>query len=64
MFMWIFYVVFGSFSYRSKVLLKGVRVLPNIVGIIADWGRWSEMVAVELPDIMSGSIMFKNILYI
>ena len=24
MFMWILYVVFGSFSYRSKVIIKGI----------------------------------------
>ena len=28
--MWIFYVAFGSFSYRSKVIVKGVS---NIIGI-------------------------------
>ena len=32
------------------------------LGIIENWGRWSEMVAVKLPDIMSGSITFENIL--
>ena len=32
--------------------------MPNILDIIADWGRWSEMVAVKLPDIMSVSITF------
>ena len=37
-------------------------ILPNILGIIANWGRWSEMVAVKLPDIMSGSITFENTL--
>ena len=34
-------------------------ILPNILGIIENWDRWqieTEMVAVKLPDIMSGSI--------
>ena len=39
-------------------------ILPNILGIIANWGRWSEMMAVKLPDIMSGSIKFENTLSI
>ena len=39
-------------------------ILPNILGIIANLGRWSEMVAVKLPNIMSGSITFENILSI
>ena len=38
--------------------------MPNIFGIIANWGRWPEMVAVKLPDIMSGTITFENILSI
>ena len=33
--------------------------MPNIFGIIANWGRWSEMVADKLPDIMPGSIALK-----
>ena len=37
--------------------------MPNILGTIANWGRWSDMVAVKLPD-MSGSITFENILSI
>ena len=36
--------------------------MPNILRIIANWGRWSEIVAVRLPDIMSGSVTFENIL--
>ena len=36
--------------------------MPNIFGFIANWNRGSEMVAVKLQDIMSGSITFKNIL--
>ena len=40
------------------------ETLPNVLGIIENWGRWSEIVAVKLPDIMSGSITFKNILSI
>ena len=39
-------------------------ILLSILGIIENWGRWSEMVAVKLPDIMSGSIIFENILSI
>ena len=38
--------------------------MPNIFGIIANWGRWSEIVAVKLPDIMSGSIAIEKILSI
>ena len=38
--------------------------MPNIFGIIANWGRWLEMVAVKLPDIMSGSLTFENMLSI
>ena len=34
------------------------------IGIIENWGRWSEMVTVKLPDTMSGSITFENILFI
>ena len=37
-------------------------MLPNLLGIYANWGRWSEMVAVKLPNITSGSIAFENIL--
>ena len=37
------------------------EILPTILGIIANWGRWSEIVAVKLPDIMFGSITFENI---
>ena len=40
------------------------EVFPNILGIIANWVRWSEMVTLKLPDIMSGSITFENILSI
>ena len=36
--------------------------MPNAFGIFVNWGRWSEMVGVKLPDIMSGSIAFENIL--
>ena len=39
-------------------------ILPSIWGIIENWGRWSEIVAVKLPDIMSGSIAFENMLCI
>ena len=40
------------------------EILPNISKITANWGRWTEMVAVKLPDIMSGSITFENVLSI
>ena len=33
------------------------EILPNILGIIPNLGKWSEMV----PDIMSRSIKFENI---
>ena len=46
-----------SFSYRLDLLPE---ILPNVSGIIENWGRWSEMVAVKLPDIMSGSMTFEN----
>ena len=36
------------------------EILPNILGIIPNLGKWSEMV----PDIMSRSIKFENILSI
>ena len=36
------------------------EILLNILKIIANWGRWSEKVAVKLPDIRSKSITFKN----
>ena len=39
-----------------------LEVLPKAFGIIANWGRWSEIVAVKLLDGMSGSIIFKNVL--
>ena len=38
--------------------------MPNILGVIANWGRWSEIEAVKLPDIISESITFENILSI
>ena len=38
------------------------EILPNILEIIATWGRWLEVVVVKLPDIMSGSITYENIL--
>ena len=39
-------------------------VLPNILEITANRDRWSEMEAVILSDIISGSIIFENILSI
>ena len=40
------------------------EILPNMLGIIENWGRFSEMVAIKLPDIMSGSVAFENVLSI
>ena len=39
-------------------------ILPNILGIIENSGRLSEIAPVKLPDTMSGSITFENILFI
>ena len=39
-------------------------ILPNILGIIENWGRWSEIIAVKLPDIVSGSVTSEKILSI
>ena len=39
-------------------------ILPNMLEIIENWGRWSGMVAVKLTDNISGSITFENILSI
>ena len=46
----------------SKILDLLPEILLNILGIIENWDRWSEMVAVKLPDIMSGSITLEKIL--
>ena len=46
----------------SKIFDLLPEILPNILEIIANWGTWSEMVAVKLPDVMSGSIKCENIL--
>ena len=46
----------------SKIYDLLSEILWNILGIIANWGRWSEMVAVKLQDIISGSIAFKDML--
>ena len=40
------------------------EILPKILGIIANWGTWSEIVVIKLSNIMSGSITFENILSI
>ena len=40
------------------------EILPNILEIIVNWGRWLEMVVVKLPVIMAGLITFENILSI
>ena len=34
---------------------------PNILRIISNYGRWSEMVAAKLPNVLPGSITFENI---
>ena len=47
---WIFYLL--------------TMILPSILETIANWGRWSDMMVVKLPDIMSGSITIENILAI
>ena len=39
------------------------KLLSDILGIIAYWGSWSEMVVVKLTDIMSGSITWIYLLY-
>ena len=36
--------------------------MPNILGTIENWGKWSEMVAIKLPDVMPWSITFENVL--
>ena len=46
----------------SEILNLLPEILLNILGIIENWDRWSEMVAVKLPDIMSGSITLEKIL--
>ena len=46
----------------SEILNLLSEILLNILGIIENWDRWSEMVAVKLPDIMSGSITLEKIL--
>ena len=38
------------------------EILPNILGVIENWDRWSEMIAVKLFDIVSRLITFENIL--
>ena len=40
------------------------KIFPNISGIIANWDKWSEIVAAKLPVITSGSIILENILSI
>ena len=42
-----------------------LRYCQTYLELLQDqWGRWSEIVAVKLPDIMSESITFGNILSI
>ena len=35
-----------------------------MLGTIRNWGRWSEIVAVRLPDIESDKVIFVNMLSI
>ena len=46
----------------SEILDLLPEILLNTLGIIENWDRWSDMVAVKLPDIMSGSITLEKIL--
>ena len=46
----------------SSIFYLLPEILPKILGIIANWGRWSEIIALKLSDIISGSITFENIL--
>ena len=48
----------------DKFLSYILDFLLETLGIIANWGRWSEIVAVKLPDITSGSISHGIILFI
>ena len=50
-----------SLSYILDLLPE---MLSNLLRNTENWGRWSEIMAVKLPDIMSGSITFENILFI
>ena len=36
----------------------------NIFGAIRNWGRWSDMAAIILPDITSDDVRLQNILSI
>ena len=40
------------------------ETIPSILGVIVNWGRWREIVAIKLPNIMSESKAFENILSI
>ena len=41
------------------------EILSNILGILANWARWSEMVVVKLPEFcLDWSITFENMLSI
>ena len=46
------------------MLIFLLEILPSILIIIGNWCRWSETVAVKLPNIMYGSITFENIVSI
>ena len=40
------------------------EIFHNILGIIENWGRWSDMVAVKLPATMHRPLTFGKILSI
>ena len=40
------------------------ELLPSILGMIENWGKWSEMGAVKSPDIITGSMTVEHILSI
>ena len=40
------------------------ELLPSILGMIENWGKWSEMGAVKSSDIITGSMTVEHILSI
>ena len=40
----------------SKIFKYGDGRLEKILGAIRNWGRWSDTVAVRLPDVLFGII--------
>ena len=53
-----------SSPFHKYYIYCTIYLLSNIYGIIANYGRWSEIMAVKLPNIMSGPITFEKILSI